>query len=103
MFRHGEPRVRQHALTNSGRDYTKESITTIRARQFAENFRALVDTNAPLEHQGDTLSWWYEATRDASNNMAQYLDDTVLVNADDEVIARLQRLALLVGALPHWM
>ena len=93
--------MRQRTLTNSGRNYTEESTTTAQARQFAENFRALIDTNAPLIHQGDASSWWFDTTHNASSNMVQYLDDIVLINADDDVVARLQRLALLVGALPH--
>jgi len=74
-----------------------------KARQFAENLRALIDMNAPLMHQGDASSWWFETTHNASSNMEQYVDDIVLINADDDVVARLQRLALLVGALPHWV
>ena len=35
--------------------------------------------------------------------MEIYVDDVVLINADEDVAARMERLALLVGALPHWV
>ena len=77
--------------------------TTNRAREFAENLRALIHTNAPLLHLGNVSSWWFDATHNAGSNMEIYVDDVVLINADEDVAARLERLALLVGALPHWV
>ena len=77
------------------------AIFITQARLFAEAFRELVLNNSPSGRLGDSSSWWYRAARDGASNMAQYVDDTVLVDADEETIARLQHLALYVGVLPH--
>ena len=95
--------MRQRTLTNSGRNSTEASTTTAQAREFAENLRALIHPNAPLLHVGNALSWWFDTTHNASSNMEHYVDDIVLINTDEDVVARLERLALLVGALPHWV
>ena len=97
MFRHGEPRDRHRASADPAVDHLESSdaASVAQARRLAEAFQERILTNTPLEHQGDRLSWWYRATRDGPSNIAQYVDDTVLVNVDGETIAILQQLATL--------
>ena len=54
---HGEPRVKQLQLMNLERTLTEKSTTTAQAREFAENLRAPIHTNAPLPHLGKRSSW----------------------------------------------
>jgi len=46
-------------------------------------------------------TWLCSATRDLESYLCQYVDDTVILEADDDILTNLQHHALAVASLPH--
>ena len=73
------------------------------ARLFSEAFCELLLDSSQFVQCVYNSTWLRIATRGLESYLCQYVDDTVILDADDNILTDLQHHALAVTVLPHHM